>query len=213
MKQSSQAGFTPFIIALIAALSLGGGVWAYKAHEHKKEIKVQQQHEQEAQVQGQSDGEEKGGESQQSQRNLSDAGVSAPHLREGGKTVSRGGDEDYGENHRDQFGDDGEEDDDDYRGTNSNPTPVVTPPTTGGTTTAKTYTLADIKLHNTRASCWTVVNGSVYDVTAWISQHPGGASAIIGMCGIDGSAAFNGQHGDQARPATELASFKIGVLK
>lgn len=210
MKQSSQSGFIPLIIALIAALSLGGGVWAYKAEKHKKEARIEQQHEQEARDQEQSSENEGNDESRSQERNLSDAGVSAPHLREGGNTISRGDDEDYGENHPDQFGDDGEEDDD-YRGTNPTPTPVVTPPATGGT--VKTYTLADVKLHNTKANCWTVVNGSVYNVTGWISQHPGGASAIIGMCGIDGSAAFNGQHGGQARPATELASFKIGVLK
>ena len=110
------------------------------------------------------------------------------------------------------FGDDGEEDDegDDDGGFRNTPPVVVVPPS-GSTTTA--YTLADVKLHNTQTNCWTAVNGSVYNVTSWISQHPGGASAIIGMCGIDGSAAFSGQHGGQARPASELASFKIGVLK
>ena len=53
----------------------------------------------------------------------------------------------------------------------------------------------------------------MYDVTSWISQHPGGEQAILGLCGIDSSDAFNGQHGGQRRPATELASFKIGILK
>jgi cytochrome b involved in lipid metabolism len=57
-----------------------------------------------------------------------------------------------------------------------------------------------------------VVNGGVYDLTSWIGQHPGGSKAILGICGKDGSAAFNEQHSSQRRPANELAGFKIGVL-
>lgn len=76
----------------------------------------------------------------------------------------------------------------------------------------KSYSLAEVALHGTPASCWTAVDGSVYDVTPWISEHPGGAARIISMCGIDASAAYNGQHGGQKRPANELAGFRIGAL-
>lgn len=81
------------------------------------------------------------------------------------------------------------------------------------TTTANQYTIATIATHNSQSSCWTTINGSVYDVTNWISQHPGGEQAILGLCGIDGSSAFNDQHGGQRRPESELSSFKIGTLK
>ena len=77
---------------------------------------------------------------------------------------------------------------------------------------AASYSLADVAAHATQSSCWTAINGKVYDVTNWISQHPGGAQAILGLCGKDGSDAFNGKHGGQARPATELATFIIGTL-
>ncbi len=110
--------------------------------------------------------------------------------------------------------------------------PVTNPATNGGTSaplestnpnasgsststtssTDKTYTLAQVSQHKDGSSCWTTINGGVYDVTTWINQHPGGSEAILSLCGKDGSAAFNGQHGGQARPAAELASFKIGVL-
>ena len=82
--------------------------------------------------------------------------------------------------------------------------------TTGST--EKSYSIAEVRAHNNQSSCWTAINGSVYDVTAWISQHPGGSQAILSLCGIDGSAAFNGQHGGQARPESELATFKIGAF-
>ncbi|MBP9711504.1 MAG: cytochrome b5 domain-containing protein [Candidatus Pacebacteria bacterium] len=93
---------------------------------------------------------------------------------------------------------------------------VVTPATndTTGIQKAETdsYTMAEVATHNTQADCWTTISGSVYNVTSWISEHPGGAKAIIGLCGIDGTAGFTGQHGGQPRPATELAGFKIGAL-
>lgn len=99
-------------------------------------------------------------------------------------------------------------------------TPAVSPSTTTPsapvttTTTAapNTFTLAQIATHNNASSCWTTINGGVYDVTSWINQHPGGSEAILSLCGKDGSVAFNGQHGGQARQASELATFKIGTL-
>ncbi len=96
----------------------------------------------------------------------------------------------------------------------STTTTTTSTTTTGTTTTPKPsgYTMAQVAAHNTQSSCWTAINGSVYNVTSWISQHPGGAQAIISLCGTDGSAAFNDQHGGQRRPASELASFKIGAL-
>jgi cytochrome b involved in lipid metabolism len=84
--------------------------------------------------------------------------------------------------------------------------------TTSTTTKSSTYTLADVAKHNGVSSCWTTINGGVYDVTSWINQHPGGRDAILSLCGKDGSSAFINQHGGQARPEAELASFKIGTL-
>ena len=78
--------------------------------------------------------------------------------------------------------------------------------------TPGTYTLADVTLHNSGASCWSAINGGVYDLTSWINQHPGGPQAILIICGKDGSSAFNNQHGGQRRPSNELAGFKIGIL-
>lgn len=75
------------------------------------------------------------------------------------------------------------------------------------------YTLADVQAHAKKSDCWTAIDGNVYDVTKWISQHPGGAQAIESLCGIDGSSAFDGQHGGQARPARELKGFLLGPLQ
>ncbi len=84
--------------------------------------------------------------------------------------------------------------------------------TPSATTTSQTYTLVDVAQHNSASSCWSTINGGVYDLTSWISRHPGGQQAILSLCGTDGSAAFNDQHGGERRPANELAGFQIGTL-
>ncbi len=91
--------------------------------------------------------------------------------------------------------------------------PEATKPSNTPERSAGSYTMAQVHSHSSVESCWTTINGNVYDVTAWIAQHPGGATAILSLCGTDGSASFNGQHGGKPRPQSELASFKIGVLQ
>jgi len=75
-----------------------------------------------------------------------------------------------------------------------------------------TFTMAEVATHNTAASCYSAINGGVYNLTSWISQHPGGQNAIKGLCGVDGSAAFNNQHGGSGKPESVLAGYKIGTL-
>lgn len=77
---------------------------------------------------------------------------------------------------------------------------------------AKKYTAAQVAKHSTAKSCWTSINGKVYDLTSWIARHPGGSGPIMSVCGRDGSAAFNGQHQGQGRPEAMLKAFRIGTL-
>lgn len=92
------------------------------------------------------------------------------------------------------------------------PTPTPTVTETANATTTASYTLVEVAKHNNESSCWTTINGGVYDVTKWIGQHPGGRQTILSLCGKDGTEAFNDQHGGQGRPEAALLSFKIGVL-
>lgn len=75
-----------------------------------------------------------------------------------------------------------------------------------------TYTMAEVALHATKESCWTVVERGVYDVTSFITKHPGGQSKVLGICGKDGSEKFGGQHEGDERAEGTLDSFKIGVI-
>ena len=74
------------------------------------------------------------------------------------------------------------------------------------------YTKADVAGHATATNCWSIVDGVVYDLTAWVGQHPAGQADIIGMCGIDASAAFNGQHAGSGSAVAALAAYRIGVI-
>jgi L-lactate dehydrogenase (cytochrome) len=37
----------------------------------------------------------------------------------------------------------------------------------------------EVAKHNSRESCWVVVNGYAYDVTDFLDEHPGGAAIIL----------------------------------
>jgi cytochrome b involved in lipid metabolism len=58
-----------------------------------------------------------------------------------------------------------------------------------------TYTTAEVATRNTRTNCWTIVSGSVYNLTTYINSHPGGVTAISQICGKDGTALFRGSLG------------------
>ena len=91
-------------------------------------------------------------------------------------------------------------------------TKTTTTPTTTTKAPTQGYTLAQVAQHADSKSCYSAVNGVVYDLTSWIARHPGGQREILAICGRDGSSAFNGQHGGQSRPEQLLAGFEIGAL-
>jgi hypothetical protein len=73
-------------------------------------------------------------------------------------------------------------------------------------------TMERVKANNTASSCWTVISGNVYDLTKWISSHPGGSGAIRALCGTDGTAEFNSQHRGEGTPTARLAGYLLGPL-
>jgi cytochrome b involved in lipid metabolism len=74
------------------------------------------------------------------------------------------------------------------------------------------YTMVEVAKHTDRSSCWTVIRGEVYDVTAAIDKHKGGPDKILSLCGKDGTSGFVGQHGGKEKPETALEQAKIGTL-
>lgn len=73
-------------------------------------------------------------------------------------------------------------------------------------------TAAQVALHASSVDCWVSINDRVYDLTRWIARHPGGSAAIVGLCGTDGTSAFQSAHEGQRAPARALARFIVGPL-
>lgn len=91
------------------------------------------------------------------------------------------------------------------------PTPTQTPTPTPTSSGVKSITRAEIALHNKESDCWTYVDNKVYNLTSWLPEHPGGAFLVLGMCGVDGAAAFRDHHKSEQDNA--LATYYIGELK
>ena len=98
-----------------------------------------------------------------------------------------------------------------WKGRLDKPTPASSSSQTDSKS-ASGIKITEVANHADSKSCWSAIDGSVYDLTDWIGKHPGGATVIKAICGKDGSASFNGQHAGQKRPADFLASYKIGEL-
>lgn len=78
-------------------------------------------------------------------------------------------------------------------------------------TTPKTwpnYTLADVKKHAVASNCWTIVNGNVFRITAWLKGKTNKATLVQGMCGKRGSTVFNSKVGGNADKVWK--EFKVG---
>lgn len=74
-------------------------------------------------------------------------------------------------------------------------------------------TMAEVEENDAPESCWAVRDGTVYDLTEWIDEHPGGAARIEQLCGTDATDAFDAQHGGQDGPEGQLSEFEIGALE
>ena len=79
----------------------------------------------------------------------------------------------------------------------------------GQVTVNNGYKMAEIANHNTASSCWMAIDGKVYDVTDFVSNHPGGATILAG-CGLDASQMFAVQHNQKARDM--LPGYILGEL-
>lgn len=90
--------------------------------------------------------------------------------------------------------------------------PTATPTPTSTPAGPVTFTLAQIAQHSNKSSCWSTIENKVYDLTTWISQHPGGEQNILSICGKDGTSAFTAQHDHRQQQQNILAGFLIGNL-
>ena len=74
------------------------------------------------------------------------------------------------------------------------------------------YTMEKVRANNNEVSCWSVIDGNVYDLTSWIASHPGGKGNILSLCGKNGTAEFASKHRGDSNPQARLQGFLLGPL-
>lgn len=79
----------------------------------------------------------------------------------------------------------------------------------------KRYTPEEVEAHSSwdsnNKSVWVVYKGSVYDVTNFVSEHPGGEEVILDNAGKDMTDEFD-NIGHSSKAQELLSSYKIGEL-
>lgn len=55
-------------------------------------------------------------------------------------------------------------------------------------------TMAEVRRHDDEHDCWVVLHKKVYDVTKFISKHPGGVTVLLRVAGTDATDAFDQLH-------------------
>jgi len=99
----------------------------------------------------------------------------------------------------------------DLNNTDPKPSSSASPKASSPTGTV-TLSNAEISTHNSKSDCWSIVKGNVYNLTSYVSRHPGGQSVIANICGKDGSNAFTNQHNNQGKPNNTLSGFLLGAV-
>ncbi len=77
------------------------------------------------------------------------------------------------------------------------------------------YSMSEVAKHSIASDCWLVVDATVYNVTEYVTSHPGGKDILRG-CGLDATTLFATQgkkYGEHSSAAAEiLGGYAIGKL-
>ncbi|EGV63279.1 FMN-dependent dehydrogenase/cytochrome heme-binding domain [Yamadazyma tenuis] len=65
--------------------------------------------------------------------------------------------------------------------------------------------IEEVRKHNSKADCWVIIHNKVYDVTDFLSEHPGGSGIILKYAGKDATKAF-----DPIHPSDTLTKYLPG---
>ncbi|CAO3675041.1 unnamed protein product [Umbelopsis vinacea] len=75
----------------------------------------------------------------------------------------------------------------------------------------QTFTAAEVAKHNTDKDAWVIVEGKVYNVTEFLSEHPGGKKILLKSSGKDATTQFQSFHNDAVLESV-AKPFLIGVV-
>ncbi len=89
------------------------------------------------------------------------------------------------------------------------PTKSASPTAVSGLTK---LTVEEVMKRDSATSCWSIIYDNVFDLTKWITKHPGGAEKIRAICGKDGTNSFERQHTGDGGAANQLSAYFLGKL-
>lgn len=79
----------------------------------------------------------------------------------------------------------------------------------------KRFALDAVAAHAGQESCWMAIDGGVYDLTAYLPEHPTRPSIILPWCGKEASVAYRTKNKGRKHSAEadrRLAAYRIGAL-
>lgn len=81
---------------------------------------------------------------------------------------------------------------------------------------SKGYALVEVAQHAREEDCWMAINGRVYNLTAYIPDHPSRPAIILPWCGKEASEAYRTKM--KGKPHSPMAnqlleSYEIGDLR
>lgn len=95
-------------------------------------------------------------------------------------------------------------------------TPAATPTTaTRAAVAEKRFTLTEVAGHAVETDCWMAIDGAVYDLTAYLPEHPSRPSIVLPWCGKEATEAYKTKTKGRAHsPEADrlLPTYRIGRL-
>ncbi len=80
----------------------------------------------------------------------------------------------------------------------------------------KRFKLTEVAFHAKEEDCWMAINGKVYDLTAYLPEHPSRPTVILSWCGKEATEAYRTK--TKGRPHSPMADqllerYQIGLLQ